>query len=218
MRATRPAHTSGRDPEPDGRTAAAHEPDGAGGPDGRRERVTAVAERLFAERGYRNVSVRDIAREAGVTHPLIYYYWGSKKELLAATVARSQSRIRSVRVTDRDRLEPIAALARESLEHNRAYMLTLIRALLDGMPPSEWPGGFPAIEASVRMVTDVVPGGRVTDARARVAAAVAMTCGWVLVEDALLEIVGLTPGDRDHAREVLLAAIRDVVAQSLAGK
>lgn len=218
MRATRPAHTSGRDPEPDGRAKAAHEPDGAGGPDARRERVIAVAERLFAERGFRNVSVRDIAREAGVTHPLIYYYWGSKKELLAATVARSQSRIRSVRVTDRDRLESVEALARESLEHNRDYLLTLIRALLDGMPPSEWPGGFPAIEAVVRMVTEAVPKAREADARARVAAAVAMTYGWVLVEDALLEIVGLTPGDRDRAREVLLASIRDVVAPSLAGE
>ena len=48
-----------------------------------------VAERLFAERGYRNVTVRDIADAAGVTHPLIYYYWGSKGSLLAA-VTRAQ--------------------------------------------------------------------------------------------------------------------------------
>ncbi|HEY5168000.1 MAG TPA: helix-turn-helix domain-containing protein, partial [Thermoleophilia bacterium] len=59
------------------------------------QRILAAAERLFADHGYANVSVRDIADEAGVTHPLIYYHWGSKRELLAAVVADTQAQMRA---------------------------------------------------------------------------------------------------------------------------
>lgn len=45
------------------------------------EKILQVASRLFAEKGYSNVSVRDICRQAGTTPPVIYYYFGSKKGL-----------------------------------------------------------------------------------------------------------------------------------------
>ena len=53
------------------------------------ERVLEAASRLFGERGFANVSVRDICREAGTTPPVIYYYYGNKKGLFDA-VARKQ--------------------------------------------------------------------------------------------------------------------------------
>ena len=101
--------------------------------DDRRERLLLTAERLFAERGFHNVAVRDIADEAGVTHPLIYYYWSSKEELLAAVMEHTQSRIRRAARSD-DALELLAAIARDYLQNNRQYLLTITRALLDGMP------------------------------------------------------------------------------------
>jgi AcrR family transcriptional regulator len=53
------------------------------------ERILGVASRRFAEKGFANVSVRDICRETGTTPPVIYYYFGSKKGLFDA-VARKQ--------------------------------------------------------------------------------------------------------------------------------
>ena len=53
------------------------------------EKILTVASRMFAEKGFANVSVRDICREAGTTPPVIYYYFGSKKGLFDA-VARKQ--------------------------------------------------------------------------------------------------------------------------------
>ncbi len=53
------------------------------------EKVLQVASRLFAEKGFANVSVRDICKETGTTAPVIYYYFGSKKGLFDA-VARRQ--------------------------------------------------------------------------------------------------------------------------------
>ena len=53
------------------------------------ERILKVASRMFAEKGFANVSVRDLCRETGTTAPVIYYYFGSKKGLFDA-VARKQ--------------------------------------------------------------------------------------------------------------------------------
>jgi TetR/AcrR family transcriptional regulator len=53
------------------------------------ERILQVASRMFAERGFANVSVRDICKETATTAPVIYYYFGSKKGLFDA-VARKQ--------------------------------------------------------------------------------------------------------------------------------
>ena len=48
--------------------------------------ILAVAARLFAERGYSNVSIRDVCREAGTSAPMIYYYFKDKKGLFRAAV------------------------------------------------------------------------------------------------------------------------------------
>jgi AcrR family transcriptional regulator len=53
------------------------------------EKILIVASKMFAERGFANVSVRDICRETGTTAPVIYYYFGNKKGLFDA-VARKQ--------------------------------------------------------------------------------------------------------------------------------
>ncbi|HKT22620.1 MAG TPA: TetR/AcrR family transcriptional regulator [Nitrososphaerales archaeon] len=53
------------------------------------EKILQVASRMFAEKGFANVSVRDICKETETTAPVIYYYFGSKKGLFDA-VARKQ--------------------------------------------------------------------------------------------------------------------------------
>lgn len=52
------------------------------------ERILKVASRLFAERGFSNVSVRDVCKEASTTAPMIYYYFGNKRGLFDAVVSR----------------------------------------------------------------------------------------------------------------------------------
>ena len=157
--------------------------------------------------------MRDIAAEAGVTHPLIYYHWSSKEELLAATVARSQGRVRA-RLEAAGAVDAAVVAADETLRHNRNYVLTLTRALLDGMPTSTWPGGFPGVEAAITLLLDETraQGEDETGARLRVACVVAMLDGWVLLEDQLLEMVGLSGDDRERGRAEFLAAIRRVLA------
>ena len=53
------------------------------------ERILQVASKMFAEKGFANVSVRDICRETETTPPVIYYHFGSKRGLFEA-VARKR--------------------------------------------------------------------------------------------------------------------------------
>ncbi|MBI3910696.1 MAG: TetR/AcrR family transcriptional regulator [Armatimonadetes bacterium] len=54
----------------------------------RREQLLAVALDVFAERGVRGSSIRDIAHAAGITEGLIYHYFPSKSALVQAVIHR----------------------------------------------------------------------------------------------------------------------------------
>ncbi|WP_246036285.1 TetR family transcriptional regulator [Sinomonas susongensis] len=57
------------------------------GPSDRRAAIITAATRRFAEDGYDGVSLRQIAREAGVDAALVHHYFDGKEELFAASVA-----------------------------------------------------------------------------------------------------------------------------------
>ena len=52
------------------------------------EKILETASKLFAEKGFANVSVRDICRATGTTPPVLYYYFGSKKGLFDEVVRK----------------------------------------------------------------------------------------------------------------------------------
>ncbi len=58
-----------------------------------RERILAVAERMFAAHGYNGVSLRSIMKEAGVNSAAIHYHFGTKEALLRAIF---ETRVKSV--------------------------------------------------------------------------------------------------------------------------
>ena len=54
----------------------------------RREQILDAANALFAERGYDEVSIEDIASSAGVTRGLVHHYFGGRKDVYIALVER----------------------------------------------------------------------------------------------------------------------------------
>ena len=50
----------------------------------RREQILDAALRIFSEKGFAGSSIRDIAREVGVTEGLLYHYFESKEQLMQA--------------------------------------------------------------------------------------------------------------------------------------
>ena len=53
------------------------------------EQVLDAAHRLFAERGYAEVTMDEIAASVGVTKPLLYTYFGNKERLYIACMERA---------------------------------------------------------------------------------------------------------------------------------
>jgi AcrR family transcriptional regulator len=54
----------------------------------RRDQILDAANALFAERGYEEVSIEDIASSIGVTRGLVHHYFGGRKEVYVALVER----------------------------------------------------------------------------------------------------------------------------------
>lgn len=73
----------------------------------------AAAQRLFAERGYNGVSVRDIAAAAEVNSASIGYYFGGKENLLTEVYRASCAPIRAERA---QRLAALDAAGNPTLE------------------------------------------------------------------------------------------------------
>ena len=61
-------------------------------PEERREQLLDATLALIAEKGYESVSMEGIAREAGVTKPVVYDLFGSLADLLEALLAREEER------------------------------------------------------------------------------------------------------------------------------
>lgn len=54
-----------------------------------RDVILETAEELFAERGYRGLSMRELAREAGVSKANLYYHFTNKRELYLRILERA---------------------------------------------------------------------------------------------------------------------------------
>ena len=54
----------------------------------RRDQILDAANALFAERGYAEVTIGDVAQNAGVARGLVHHYFGGRKEVYVALVER----------------------------------------------------------------------------------------------------------------------------------
>ena len=62
----------------------------------RRRVIADAAAELFAERGYRGASIDEIARRSGVTPPVLYEHFASKRELYRELLERHFAELREV--------------------------------------------------------------------------------------------------------------------------
>lgn len=61
--------------------------------DERRAQLLELGMRLFGERAYDDVSIDDIAREAGVSKGLLYHYFGGKRDFYVACVREAAGQL-----------------------------------------------------------------------------------------------------------------------------
>ncbi len=89
-----------------------------------KRRLLDAAERLFAERGFEGTSLRALTQAAGTSISAAHYHFGSKEELLRATLERRVAPMNASRLERLDAAERAAAGAPLSVE-------TLVGAYLD---------------------------------------------------------------------------------------
>jgi AcrR family transcriptional regulator len=78
-----------------------------------RKDILDVARREFADRGLSGARVDEIAARTQTTKRMIYYYYGSKKQLFEAVLEQAYSEIRTAEQDVRlDHLDPVAAIRR----------------------------------------------------------------------------------------------------------
>jgi AcrR family transcriptional regulator len=106
-----------------------------------RVRILAAAASWFADHGYAATSIRDIARDVGVTVGAIYVHFASKDRLLAAVYEEGVQRIGEA-VDDAiqpleepwQRLEAAAAAHLKALLDNAAFARVVVRVIPSDVP------------------------------------------------------------------------------------
>jgi len=79
--------------------------------DERRHQLLEAGRELFAEHGYDEISMRQIAERAGISKPLLYHYFPSKEALFRAALEEFAAELRRRIEPDPD-LPPLEALTR----------------------------------------------------------------------------------------------------------
>lgn len=187
---------------------------------GGRERTTTAildaAEKLFAERGFAAVSVRDVAAEAGVSHALVHRYLGSKEQVYKTMLRRRETVIRDAAPAEDDLIEATKLMLREAVLHQRDYVRLLTHSALHGLSYERTIGRFAATERLVELARRVAaaegdardPGA--PDPRFVIASLVAMLLGWSAGREWVLRAVDLEPMEDEEFAEQFERVVLDL--------
>jgi AcrR family transcriptional regulator len=174
-------------------------------PIGKDEVIAAVLQAagdLFAEKGPAATSIREVAARAGVNHGLLHRHFGSKRQLLAATLQNLADTAADLR----DAGAPIEEL--EAVHEHQARVM--VRSTLDGFPVEELQQRFPGMEAFLEQVR----AGQSDERTARLLAAhgMALQVGWGLLGSTLRVAFGLQDLDDTEIRAAIAEQIAKIVA------
>ena len=88
-------------------------------------KIFRVAARLFSEKGYNGVSMREISEKSGVTKPTIYYHFGNKeqiyRELVETGLAHIFSSLESIRAMNIPVKEKLVLIAQGFFRMSREF-------------------------------------------------------------------------------------------------
>lgn len=106
----------------------------------RERQMLTVAEEIFAERGYRDTSMDEIAERVGVSKPMIYEYFGSKEGLLVACIRAARAELLAATIRSVEGVESAEEALRRGLtaffefidSHRRSWKLIQAEATVAG--------------------------------------------------------------------------------------
>ena len=173
--------------------------------------IKAAAESL-AEVGPRSLSVRDVARRAGVNHAQVHHYFGSKRALLEETMrVLAKDHYQHMKNTAHpDGLPRPLALAEDSL-----YWKSLCQTIIAGdreLAQTELEEGT-SVPRDVYDILQQRAGGEELslEMRARFAACITLVLGWVAFEDVMLTTAKIDKEDRREVRREVMKLVGEIM-------
>lgn len=175
--------------------------------DDRRQRLLERAVELFAEHGYDELSMAAIAREAGISKPLLYHYFRSKRDLFEAALTQA-AEVHLRRIEPNAELPPGEQLVL-SLDAFLAWIESDPRAYEKLMRSAGIPEVRELIDRVREDTAQRILAGLFADAPPPSAVRAAVR-GWLWFMDGVC-LDWVAEGDLDHTR------VRDLLLGSLGG-
>jgi len=132
---------------------------------GRREEILQAAKRLFAEQGFRETNLNDVAELLGIRRQAFYYYFSSKEDILIELVTRAGRAVDSAQELLDSSLAPLDKLRELIKVHVRETLsdADIFRVQLDEVPKLQSARGEALRkeqEAYMQRVADVIAAGQ----------------------------------------------------------
>lgn len=188
----------------------------------RREQLLDVAETLFAQQGYSGATTAQIAKAAGVTEPIIYRHFKSKRDLFVALIERTGKRTLALWQGDvSDAEDPATRLARiladnpmVSMEGRAGY-----KVLLQAIPEVEDALIAKAVAEHMRMLHEFLTAEikRAQEAHRVTGRFSAEVIAWTLIHLGMGYGVVDAMGVSGHGRDEKGTHVREVIARILVG-
>jgi AcrR family transcriptional regulator len=178
--------------------------------DERRRQLLETGARVFTEHPYEDVSMAELAREAGISKGLLYHYFPSKRDFFSATLEAAASELRAL--TDTDASKPPIEQLRASLDAYLAWIdsnAPSYRKLIESAASTDEARSMVdrvRHETVERMLVGLVAGGGPAPAL-RTA-----LHGWLWsIDGACLDWLAHRDFDRDQLRELLIGSFAATV-------
>jgi AcrR family transcriptional regulator len=196
-----------------------------GGAEETRARILAAARELFAERGIKVVTVREIAASAGVNHALVHRYFGTKQEMAAEIIRREIDAVVRVGPTPAgppaEGLDVLRRLIRFGLTEGQTTMRLIARAEFAGLEPEKMlphdPRLLSMLAAWIAAQRPERPGAVTNGPDPAIVSLVvgAALFSFATVTPWLMTAVGLSPDDFDQRRDEIADLLVDIVARAV---
>jgi len=132
-------------------------------PNKRRALIEAAVE-LMSRRGYRGTSLKEIARELGISEPALYHYFDSKEEMLFTiyldTLNLSLEKIRSIRESDgspEEKLRRVIGEFTRVVTENKMFVIFFREK--DELSPENWKRITRGEREFVAAISDIIADG-----------------------------------------------------------
>jgi AcrR family transcriptional regulator len=175
----------------------------------RREQLLDVAESLFAQQGYAGATTAQIAKAAGVTEPIIYRHFKSKRDLFVALIERTGKRTLAQRLA-----RILADNPMVSAEGRAGY-----KVLLQAIPEVEDTLIAKAVAEHMRLLHEFLTAEikRAQEAHRVTSRFSAEVIAWTLIHLGMGYGVVDAMGVTGHGRDEKGTHVREVIARILVG-